>query len=75
MRAQFHDRLEAIEHDLLRLGELAAAAFQDAVAAFVARDDAGAARWPCRHRSRPISGSSRPSCTAVCTSSGVGTRR
>jgi phosphate transport system protein len=43
MRTQFHDRLEAIEHDLLRLGELAAAAVQDAVAAFVARDDADAA--------------------------------
>ena len=44
MRTQFHDRLEATEHDLLRLGELAAAAVQSAVAAFVARDDEAAAR-------------------------------
>ena len=44
MRTQFQDRLDAIEHDLLRLGELAATAVQSAVAAFVARDDEDAAR-------------------------------
>ena len=44
MRTQFHDRLEATEHDLLRLGELAAAAVQAAVSAFVTRDDDAAAR-------------------------------
>jgi len=44
MRTQFHDRLEATEHDLLRLGELAAAAVQAAVSAFVTRDDEAAAR-------------------------------
>jgi phosphate transport system protein len=44
MRTQFHDRLEATEHDLLRLGELAAAAVQAAVSAFVSRDDEAAAR-------------------------------
>ena len=44
MRTQFHDRLEATEHDLLRLGELAASAVQTAVSAFVSRDDEAAAR-------------------------------
>ena len=43
MRTQFHDRLEATEHDLLRLGELAAAAVQASVSAFVTRDDEAAA--------------------------------
>jgi len=44
MRTQFHERLEATEHDLLRLGELAATAVQTAVSAFVSRDDEAAAR-------------------------------
>ena len=44
MRTQFHDRLEATEHDLLRLGELAASAVQTAVSAFVSRDDEAAAQ-------------------------------
>jgi phosphate transport system protein len=39
MRAQFHERLERTEHDLLALGELAAAAVQRAVRSFVERDD------------------------------------
>jgi phosphate transport system protein len=42
MRTRFHERLERTEHDLLALGELSAAAVQNAVRCFVERDDAAA---------------------------------
>jgi phosphate transport system protein len=40
MRTEFQERLDRTEHDLLELGELAAAAVQRSVEAFVRRDDA-----------------------------------
>jgi phosphate transport system protein len=42
MRTAFQDRLERTEHDLLALGELACTAVQEAVRAFVERDNAAA---------------------------------